>query len=339
MKKLQNSLYITRQGSYVHKERETVVIEHERKKLMQVPIHSVSGLFCFGNVLVSPALMGFCGEKGVNLAFFTEYGRFYGRLQGKKSGNVLLRRAQYNADESTRLEIARSAVAAKLVGCRNVLLRHQRNHGATESLGMAIKHLAASIRLAKYVDNLESLRGIEGDAAAKYFCVFEELINENFREEFTFSGRNRRPPRDPVNALLSFVYSILGQDISAALNGVGLDPQVGYLHADRPGRDSLAQDLLEEFRPWLADRLVLSLINRKQLRATDFVTEASGAVRMSDDARKTLLVSYQERKQQEVMHPFLKEKVPIGIIPHIQAMLLARHLRKDLERYPPCVVR
>lgn len=339
MKKLQNSLYVTRQGSYVHKERETVVIEHERKKLMQVPIHSVSGLFCFGNVLVSPALMGFCGEKGVNLAFFTEYGRFYGRLQGKKSGNVLLRRAQYNADDSTILEIARSLVAAKLVGSRNVLLRQQRNHGETESLQRAVKHLLASIRLTKYVDNLDSLRGIEGDAAATYFTVFGELINANYREEFAFNGRSRRPPRDSVNALLSFIYSIIGQDISAALNGVGLDPQVGFLHADRPGRDSLAQDLLEEFRPWLADRLVLSLINRRQLRSKDFVVESSGAVRMSDEARKTLLVSYQERKQQEVMHPFLNEKVPIGIIPHIQAMFLARHLRKDLEKYPPCVLR
>lgn len=339
MKKLQNSLYVTRQGAYVHKERETIVIEHERKKLMQVPVHSVSGLFCFGNVLVSPALMGFCGEKGVNLAFFTEYGRFYGRLQGKKSGNVLLRRAQYHAGEDSSLQIARSIVAAKLVGSRNILLRHQRNHGTTVPVERAVKHLAASIRLAKHVDNLDSLRGIEGDAAATYFSVFEELINENQRKDFPFSGRNRRPPRDPVNALLSFVYSILGQDIGAALNGVGLDPQVGFLHADRPGRDSLAQDLLEEFRPWLADRLVLSLINRRQLKASDFVTESSGAVRMSDGARKQLLVAYQERKQQEVMHPFLKEKVPIGIIPHVQAMLLARHLRKDLECYPPCVMR
>src|SRR5690554_6444354 len=339
MKKLQNSLYITRQGSYVHKERETVVIEHERKKLMQVPIHSVSGMFCFGNVLVSPALMGFCGEKGVNLAFFTEYGRFYGRLQGKKSGNVLLRRAQYNANETTSLEIARSMVAAKLVGCRNVLLRQQRNHGVTDSLTKAIKHLAASVRQARHIDNMDSLRGIEGDAVARYFAVFGELINAGSRDDVPFAGRNRRPPRDAANALLSFVYSILGQDISAALNGEGLDPQVGFLHADRPGRDSLAQDLLEEFRPWLADRLVLSLINRKQLRAKDFVTESSGAVRMSDEARKTLLVSYQEKKQQEVMHPFLKEKVPIGIIPHIQAMLLARHLRQDLEKYPPCVMR
>lgn len=339
MKKLQNSLYVTRQGAYIHKERETIVIEHERQKLMQVPIHSVSGLFCFGNVLVSPALMGFCGEKGVNLAFFTEYGRFYGRLQGKKTGNVLLRRAQYNADSSIALEIARSVIAAKLVGSRNVLMRQKRNYGTSENLERAIKHLAASLRIAKHVDNLDSLRGVEGDAAATYFSVFQELINENLRADFTFSGRNRRPPRDPVNAMLSFVYSIIGQDISAALNGVGLDPQAGFLHADRPGRDSLAQDLLEEFRPWFADRLVLSLINRRQLKASDFVYEPSGAVRLSDSARKQLLVGYQERKQREVMHPFLMEKVPIGIIPHIQAMLLARHLRNDLERYAPCVIR
>lgn len=339
MKKLQNSLYVTRQGAYVHKERETIVIEHERQKLMQVPIHSVSGVFCFGNVLVSPALMGFCGEKGVNLAFFTEYGRFYGRLQGKKSGNVLLRRAQYHASDTTAMEIARSIIGAKLVGTKHVLLRHQRNHGGNDNTERAIKHLSASIRLARFVDSVASLRGIEGDAAATYFSVFEELIKEQVRSEFQFSGRNRRPPRDPVNAMLSFVYAILGQDVSAALNGVGLDPQVGYLHTDRPGRDSLAQDLLEEFRSWLADRLVLSLINRRQVKASDFVTESSGAVRMSDDARKQLLVSYQKKKQQEVMHPYLKEQVPIGILPHVQAMLLARHLRGDLDRYPPFVIR
>jgi CRISPR-associated protein Cas1 len=339
MKKLQNSLYITRQGAYVHKERETIVIEHDRKKLMQLPIHSISGVFCFGSVLVSPALMGFCGEKGVNLAFFTEYGRFFGRLQGKTTGNVLLRRAQYHADEQKTLEIARSLIVAKLVGGRNILLRHKRNNGASALIEHVVKHLAASVRTARHINNLDSLRGIEGDAAATYFSVFELLINEKLRGDFPFNGRNRRPPRDPVNALLSFVYSILGQDISAALNGVGLDPQIGFLHADRPGRDSLAQDLLEEFRPWLADRLVLSLINRRQLKRSDFVTETSGAVRLKDDARKQLLIAYQERKQQEVMHPFLKEKVPIGIIPHVQAMLLARHLRGDLERYPPCVLR
>ena len=339
MKKLQNSLYITRQGAYIHKERETIVIEHERQKLMQVPIHSVSGLFCFGNVLVSPHLMGFCGEKGVNLAFFTEYGRFFGRLQGKRSGNVLLRRAQYHANEQTALEVARSVIASKLIGSKSVLQRHQRNYEVTESITKVIKHLTASIRRTKFAGSIDSLRGIEGDAAAAYFSVFGEMIKPELREDFAFSGRNRRPPRDPVNAMLSFIYAILGQDVSAALNGVGLDPQVGYLHADRPGRDSLAQDILEEFRAWLADRLVLSLVNRKQVKASDFVYESSGAVRMSDTARKQILVAYQERKQHEVIHPFLKEKVPIGLLPHMQAMLLSRHLRGDIEKYPPYVNR
>lgn len=339
MKKLQNSLYITRQGAYVHKERETIVIEHERSKLMQIPIHSVAGLFCFGNVLVSPALMGFCGEKGVNLAFFTEYGRFYGRLQGKTSGNVLLRRAQYHATNNVSLGVARSVVGAKLVSSKHVLLRHQRNHGGTELIANAITRLSASVRIAKFADSLDSLRGIEGDAAATYFGAFGELVAENSRKMFPFRVRTRRPPRDPVNAMLSFMYSIVGQDISAALSGVGLDPQVGYLHADRPGRDSLAQDLLEEFRAWLADRLILSLINRRQVCESDFITESSGAVSISGEARKQILVAYQEKKQQEVMHPFLKEKVPIGILPHVQAMLLARHLRGDLERYPPFVPR
>lgn len=307
--------------------------------MLQVPIHSVSGVFCFGNVLVSPALMGFCGEKGVNLAFFTEYGRFYGRLQGKQSGNILLRKAQYHASDTVSLEIARAIIGAKLVGAKHVLLRHQRNHGDNRETEKAIKRLGASIRHAKVIDSIESLRGIEGEAAATYFSVFSELIKQQVRDDFQFSGRNRRPPRDPVNAMLSFVYAIIGQDVSAALNGIGLDPQMGYLHADRPGRDSLAQDLLEEFRCWLADRLVLSLINRRQVKASDFIVESSGAVRISDNGRKQLLVAYQEKKQQEIMHPFLNEKVPIGILPHVQAMLLARHLRGDLERYPPFVAR
>lgn len=290
MKKLQNSLYITSQGAYVHKERETVVIECESKKLMQVPVHAISGIFCFGNVLVTPALMGFCGEKGVNLAFFTEYGRFFGRLQGKQSGNVLLRRAQYHADKQISLEVARSVIVAKLINSKSVLQRQQRNYGESETLTAAIQHLTASMSSAKSADSIDSLRGIEGDAAATYFSVFRELIKPELREAgFDFSGRSRRPPRDPVNAMMSFVYSMLGQDVGAALNGVGLDPQVGYLHVDRPGRDSLAQDILEEFRSWWADRLVLSLINRKQVQASNFVVESSGAVRMNDVARKQIL--------------------------------------------------
>lgn len=271
--------------------------------------------------------------------FLLNTGASLDACKAKKSGNVLLRRAQYHADKQTALEVARSVIASKLIGSKSVLQRQQRNYEPSETIADVINHLTASIRLVKFAGSIDSLRGIEGDAAAAYFSVFGELIKPELREEFNFSGRNRRPPRDPVNAMMSFVYAILGQDISAALNGVGLDPQVGYLHSDRPGRDSLAQDILEEFRSWLADRLVLSLINRRQIKSSDFIFESSGAIKMSDVARKQILVAYQERKQQEIIHPFLKEKVPIGLLPHTQAMLLSRHLRGDLEKYPPFVNR
>ena len=339
MKKLQNSLYVTRQGTYVHKERETIIIECERKKILQVPIHSISGLFCFGNVLVSPALMGFCGEEGVNLAFFTEYGRFLGRLHGKQYGNVLLRRAQYHADDETKLKLACVVIAAKINSSRSVLQRHQRNHGENALISGVIKKLSYSLSQAKIAQSLDKLRGVEGDAAANYFSVFQQLIKPELQADFSFNGRNRRPPRDPINALMSFVYNIVGQDISGALAGVGLDPQVGFLHADRPGRDSLAQDVLEEFRAWLCDRLVLSMINRKQVHVSDFVIEASGAVQIKEDARKSLLITLQTRKQETIKHPFLGEDVAIGLLPHVQALLLARHLRGDLECYPPFFVR
>jgi len=339
MKKLQNSLYITRQDTYVHKERETIVIEQDRKKLLQVPVHSVSALYCFGRVMVSPYLMGFCGEKGVNLAFFTEYGRFQGRLQGRQGGNVLLRRSQYKQSELKPLEIARVIVAAKINSSRSSLQRKLRNHGNNEPISTAIKSLERVIEQVKATSSLEKLRGFEGQAAANYFSVFNHLVQPELQKKFPFNGRNRKPPRDPINAMLSFLYSIIGQDISGALQGVGLDPQIGFLHSDRPGRDSLAQDILEEFRAWLADRIALSLINRKQVKETDFIKEASGAIRMKDDLRKLLLVSFQERKQETIKHPFLNETVQIGLLPHIQAMLLARHLRGDLEYYPPFVAR
>jgi len=311
MRKLQNTLYITTQGSYLHKERETLVVEQERKKVAQLPVHSIGHIFCFGNVLVSPFLLGFCGENNVNLAFFTENGRFLGRLQGRQSGNVLLRRAQYRVSEQNPVPIARNIIAGDAL---NISLRQLK--GAAE---------------------LDVVRGIEGDAAARYFGVFGQLLSE--KSGFTFDGRNRRPPRDGVNALLSFVYSILGKDISGALQGVGLDPQVGFLHADRPGRDSLAQDILEEFRSWWADRLVLSLINRGQIKLQDFITEASGAVSLKAEARKLLFQALQAKKQEKIVHPFLDEEVEIGLLPYIQAMLLARHLRGDLAEYPPFLMR
>ena len=297
MRKLQNTLYITTQGSYLHKERETLVVEQERKKVAQLPVHSIGHIFCFGNVLVSPFLLGFCGENNVNLAFFTENGRYLGRLQGLQSGNVLLRRAQYRVSEQNPVPIARNIIAAKIQAGKRVLQRQIRNYGENAAIQSAVDSLNISLRQLK-------------DAAARYFGVFGQLLSE--KSGFSFDGRNRRPPRDGVNALLSFVYSILGKDISGALQGVGLDPQVGFLHADRPGRDSLAQDILEEFRAWWADRLVLSLINRGQIKPQDFVTEASGAVSLRVDARKLLFQALQTKKQEKIVHPFLGEEVKSG---------------------------
>ncbi|MFA5632197.1 MAG: type I-C CRISPR-associated endonuclease Cas1c [Porticoccaceae bacterium] len=338
MKKMLNCLYITRQKSYLHKDRETIVIKQGDDKLGQFPSITIGNILCFGQVTVSPFLMGYCAEHGIGLTFFTEFGRFLARVQGRHAGNVLLRRAQYRwADNADRaVGIASLVVAAKIANCRAVLMREQRNHGENTLLAAAVDKLAVSMRRVKHAKNMLEAMGIEGDAAATYFAVFNEMIRES---RFTFGGRIRRPPTDPVNALLSFVYSLITQECVSALHGVGLDPFVGFLHQDRPGRPSLALDLLEEFRAAWADRFVLTLINRRQIQIKDFVLEASGAVRLTDDARKALLVAYQERKQVEVMHPYLQEQVPIGLLPHCQALLLARHIRGDTEFYPPYLVK
>jgi len=338
MKKLLNTLYITRQKSYLHKERETIVIKEGDAKLGQFPALTIGNILCFGQVSVLPFLMGFCGEKGIGLSFYTEYGKFLARVQGKQTGNVLLRRAQYRwADDSHKsVSVARLMVAAKIANGRSVLMREIRNHGTNELLEAAVKHLAASLRNAKHASKVPEAMGIEGDAASCYFGVFNELLRGS---GFSFGGRVRRPPTDPVNALLSFAYTLITHECGAALQGVGLDPYVGFLHQDRPGRLSLALDLLEEFRaPW-ADRFVLTMINRKQVKKNDFITEASGAVRLTDDARKKLLIAWQERKQVKVLHPYLDEQVSIGLLPHCQAMLLARHVRGDTEYYPPYLVK
>ncbi|WP_372882832.1 type I-C CRISPR-associated endonuclease Cas1c [Psychromonas sp.] len=339
MKKLQNSLYLTKDKLYAHKEREAIVIKQEKETLLKLPIHSISNIFCFGQSTVSPALMAHCAENNVNLAYFDLFGRYQARIQGRQSGNVLLRRAQYRRSENDPIEIARVMVAAKIQNYRSLLQRQIRNHGENEPVQAVIKTLRFSIEQIKNSKSLESIRGFEGDAAAQYFSVFHYLIKISLQKSFTFNGRNKRPPRDPINAMLSLLYSVIGQDISGALQAVGLDPQIGFLHVDRPGRDSLAQDVIEEFRAYLGDRLVLSLINRQQIKITDFETESSGAVRLKDDARKILFSALQQRKQEVIMHPFLKEKVEIGLLPHIQAMLLARHLRSDLEFYPPFLSR
>lgn len=338
MRKLANTLYVTRQKSYLHKERDTIVIKNEDDKLGQFPALAIGNILCFGQISVSPFLMGYCGEQGIGLAFFTEYGKFLARVQGKQTGNVLLRRTQYRwADDPEKsVSIARLMVSAKIANCRSVLLREIRNHGVNSILKDAASRLASSLRRARVADSVDQAMGIEGDAASIYFSVFNEMLRGS---GFAFGGRVRRPPTDPVNALLSFGYSLITQECASALQGVGLDPYVGFLHRDRPGRVSLALDILEEFRSSWADRFVLTMINRRQIQASDFVTEASGAVRLTDDARKRLLVAYQERKQVEVMHPYLQEQVPIGLLPHCQAMLLARHIRGDTEHYPPYLVK
>ncbi len=334
MKKLLNTLFINTQGSYVHKERETLVVKEGDVKLAQFPSLNIANIFCFGRVSVSPFLMGYCADSGIGLVFFTEYGKFLARVQGKLAGNVLLRREQYRwaDDDKLSLSVAQLMVAAKIANTRYVLQRELRNHGSNTLLENAVERLANSLRVIKRTSTMATLRGIEGESANVYFSVFGQLLREKV---FVFNGRIRRPPTDPVNAMLSFVYALLTQECVSALSGVGLDPYVGLLHQDRPGRVSLALDLVEEFRAAWADRLVLTLINRKQLQKKDFLNEASGAVRFTDDAKKNFLIAYQERKQDEIMHPYFKERIPLGLLPHCQAMLLARHIRGDIKYYPP----
>lgn len=338
MKKLLNSLYINLQKTYLHKERETIVVKQDGGKLGQFPIHNIGNIACFGNVTVSPFLMGFCADNNVSLTFYTEYGRYLCQIVGKPVGNVLLRREQFrwadNADKAA--DISRLIISAKVANSRAVLQRELRNHGENADLSAVIKQLAATIRRCKTSTDVDQLRGLEGEAAANYFGVFSELIRVN---DFVFDGRVRRPPTDRVNALLSFAYSLITQECVSALTGVGLDPYVGFLHKDRPGRPSLALDLLEEFRAYWAERFVLTLINRKQFQENDFIVESTGAVRLTDAARKQFLAAHQERKQQEIQHPYLLEKVPIGLLPHCQAMLLARHIRGDTQFYTPFLVK
>lgn len=338
MKKLLNTLYITRQDAYLHKERETIVIRQGDEKVGQFPSLSIGGIYCFGQVSISPFLMGFCAEQGIGVVFYTEYGRFLARVQGRQAGNVLLRREQYRwADDPQRsTSVARLIVGAKIANSRSVLLRELRNHGPNDSIKAAVARLATSLRRVRHASSVDEARGMEGDAASAYFSVFNELLKGT---GFAFGGRVRRPPTDAVNALLSFVYSLIAQECVSALQGVGLDPFVGFLHKDRPGRASLALDMLEEFRASWADRFVVTLINRRQIQLSDFVTEASGAVRLSEGARKALLVAYQERKQVEIQHPYLEETVPVGLLPHCQALLLARHIRGDTKFYTPYLVK
>ncbi len=343
MKKLLNTLYVTTQGAYLSREGETVLVRVEKETKLRVPVHTLGSIVCFGRVSVSPPLMGLCGETGVAISFLSERGRFLARVQGPVSGNVLLRREQYRRADSERAssEIARSVLVAKVANCRTVLLRAAREREAgetTERLGLAAGHHARIMKKLGREVSLDTLRGMEGEAARIYFDVFDHLVLKQ-KDDFFFKQRSRRPPLDKLNALLSFIYMLLTHDAASALEGVGLDPAVGFLHRDRPGRPGLALDIMEEFRPFLADRLALSLVNRQQIKGKGFCRTETGAVEMDDKTRKEVLVSYQRRKQEEVEHPFLEEKVSVGLLLHCQAMLLARYLRGDLDAYPPFITK
>lgn len=342
MSSLLNTLYVTTEGAQLYKDHETVVVKVEGTKKLQVPLLHLSSVVCMGPIYVSPELMAACCQSGIHIAFFSITGRFQSRVEGMPGGNVLLRREQHRAadDVARSLRLARAMVLGKLSGGRQFLLHARRDASEErkEALEFAANRLAIHIAELARAETVDSLRGLEGIAAKDYFSVFDLLIKRT-EPELRFGGRSRRPPRDPVNALLSFGYALLSQDCAGALAGVGLDPAVGYLHEERPGRLSLALDMMEELRCPVVDRLVLALLNRGQLDPADFVSDEGGGWKLQDEARKRFLVAYQEAKQVDVLHPLLEQRIPWGRVPHVQAQLLARALRGDLDDYPPFVFR
>ena len=338
MRKLLNTLYVTSENSYLSLDGENVVVLEEQKEIGRVPLHNLEGIVSFGYRGTSPALMGACAEKNISLCYLTPQGKFLARISGRTKGNVILREQQYASknDDEVSLGIAKNCILGKVYNARWVLERAVRDHAIqidANQVKAASASLKASLELIRNSQSKEQLRGYEGEAASVYFGVFDQLILQQ-KKEFTFQGRNKRPPLDNVNALLSFVYTLLTNSITSALESVGLDPYVGYLHTDRPGRASLSLDLIEELRAILADRFVLTLINKKIISGKNFSKKENGAVLMDDELRKRVLTEWQNKKKEVIMHPYLKEKVEWGMVPYVQAMLLARYLRGDLDGYP-----
>ncbi|MDR3619248.1 MAG: type I-C CRISPR-associated endonuclease Cas1c [Paludisphaera borealis] len=342
MKTHLNTLYITTQGAYLGRQGEAVVVRCNNKTLGHLPLHNLAGIVCFGRVGCSPALLGACAEKGVAVSLLTERGRFLASVRGFTSGNVLLRRAQYKIadDPGVVLDVSRRIVMAKVANSRSVLLRTARDCDADDPRGApldsAAGRLGASIHELRQADAVNKVRGLEGEAATHYFGAFDALLSPvPDRDAFRFVRRSRRPPLDPINALISFLYTLLLHDARSACESVGLDPAVGFLHADRPGKPSLALDLIEEVRAFLADRLAFSLINRRQIAASGFVVRDNGAVEMDDGTRKVVLAAYQQRKRDTITHPVLDEATTVGMLLHLQAALMARWIRGDIDAYPP----
>jgi len=339
MKQLLNTLYVTSEDIYLSLDGENILANRAGQTVARYPLHTLQSIITFSYAGASPALMGACAERNISLAFCTPYGKFLARVGGETSGNVLLRRKQYRAadDPAESCEIAKNMILGKVYNAQHSIKRTRRDHGMridAEKLAAASDQLKESFASIMECTALDSLRGLEGAAATVYFGVLDEMIL-NQKDVFTFHGRSRRPPLDPMNAMLSFAYSLLGHDCAAALESVGLDSYVGFMHRDHPGRSSLALDLMEELRPCMADRFVLTLINNRIIRESDFEYQATGAVLLNDTGRKTFLKNWQEKKKDTLTHPFLGEKMVWGMVPYLQAMLLARYLRGDLDAYPP----
>ena len=339
MKKLLNTVYVNNPDRYLSLDGENLVISQEGDEIGRVPLHNIERIITFGHAGASPALMGKCAKTGIELVFMSRNGHFIARVEGEVRGNVLLRRQQYRYadDKQKSLDIAKNIISAKLFNSRWVLERMVRDHGAridTELFGRKSEFLKNSINQAREACDIDTLRGIEGEAASVYFSVLNDMILQQ-KEDFYFNTRNKRPPLDNVNALLSFSYSLATSMCTSALESVGLDPYVGFMHTDRPGRRSLALDMVEEFRSVLCDRFVLTAINKRIVNNGDFIKREDGAVILTEDGRKSFFGAWQKRKYEELKHPFLEEKVEWGMLPYVQAMLLARYIRGDLDCYPP----
>ena len=338
MRKLLNTLYITSPDSYLSRDGENIVVLIENKEKFRIPVHNIESIVAFGYCGASPALMSLCTERNVSLSFLSEGGRFLARISGPVRGNVLLRKRQYQLaeDKKTCLELCRLFIAAKIANSRNILQRALRDHANEKNaseLTEAVSILENRQKQVLKAEDPDTVRGIEGEAAATYFSVFNHLIVSQ-NDEFYMNGRTRRPPRDKVNALLSFMYTLLANEVQSALETVGLDPYVGFLHTLRPGRPGLALDLMEELRSYLAERMVLTLINRRQVKAEGFITRAETGIIMDDSTRKEVITAWQKRKQEEVQHLYLQETIPVGLIPYAQALLFARYIRGDIDNYP-----